>query len=386
MTLRISTILAALIALPTAAEFSAQLDLEHRQFFHPGLQGQMRGQTSIAIKPQWYWTTETGNGEWSFTPFARLDSMDEERTHVDIRELQYLHVFDSYEVRAGIGTVFWGVTESAHLVDVVNQSDGVESLEGDKKLGQPMVQLTFERDWGIVDALVLPFFRERTFSGENGRLRPTVPVSDYALYESSKENQHVDFALRYSQMLGEWDVGLSYFNGTNRDPYFLLDSGVIKPYYAQMVQVGFDVQGIVGDWLWKLETIYRDSFDGHTGAVAGFEYTFVGFADSDWDVGMLAEYLYDSRGKNAQNVGQNDVFLGARFVANDAEGTEFLVGVTQDLDNSDVYNSRLEASSRINNQWKWRADAWILQNDTPNDLLYFGRQDDFIELSLEYYF
>jgi hypothetical protein len=56
------------------------------------------------------------------------------------------------------------------------------------------------------------------------------------------------------------------------------------------------------------------------------------------------------------------------------------IGVTQDLDNGDVYNGRVEASSRINNQWKWRVDAWLLQNDTPTDLLYFGRQDDFVEL------
>ncbi|UAB71833.1 hypothetical protein INR79_08045 [Vibrio sp. SCSIO 43132] len=384
MKLRIAAALSMLVGLPAFAELAGQVNLEHRQFFHEGLDGQGKEQTSLVLKPQWYWTTESGDGEWSFTPFARFDSMDSERTHYDIRELQYLHVFEDFEVRAGIGKVFWGVTESAHLVDVVNQSDAVESLDGEQKLGQPMVQFTFERDWGIVDALVLPYFRERTFAGEDGRLR--LPVSDDALYESSKEEKHVDFAFRYSQMFGDWDVGLSYFNGTNRDPYFRKVNGEFKPYYAQMSQVGLDVQGIVGDWLWKLESIYRDSDDNHTGVVAGFEYTFVGIAESDWDVGVIAEYLYDSRGNNAQNIGQNDVFFGTRLVANDAEGTEFLIGMTQDLDNSDVYNGRVEASSRINNQWKWRVDAWLLQNDTPTDLLYFGRQDDFVELSLEYYF
>ncbi|BDU37469.1 hypothetical protein [Vibrio nigripulchritudo] len=384
MKLRIAAALSMLVGFPAFTELAGQVNLEHRQFFQEGLDGQGKEQTSLVLKPQWYRTTESGNGEWSFTPFARFDSMDSERTHYDIRELQYLHVFEDFEVRAGISKVFWGVTESAHLVDVVNQSDAVESLDGEQKLGQPMVQFTFERDWGIVDALVLPYFRERTFAGEDGRLR--LPVSDGALYESSREEKHVDFAFRYSQMFGDWDVGLSYFNGTNRDPYFRKVNGEFKPYYAQMSQVGLDVQGIVGDWLWKLESIYRDSDDNHTGVVAGFEYTFIGIAESDWDVGVIAEYLYDSRGNNAQNIGQNDVFFGTRLVANDAEGTEFLIGVTQDLDNSDVYNGRVEASSRINNQWKWRVDAWLLQNDTPTDLLYFGRQDDFVELSLEYYF
>jgi len=66
-------------------------------------------------------------------------------------------------------------------------------------------------------------------------------------------------------MFGDWDIGVSYFKGTNRDPYYRLSGGEIKPYYAQMSQVGIDIQGIVGDWLWKLENIYRDSDDHHTG-------------------------------------------------------------------------------------------------------------------------
>ena len=35
---------------------------------------------------------------------------------------------------------------------------------------------------------------------------------------------------------------------------------------------------------------------------------------------------------------------------------------------------------------KWQIDAWLFKNETPNDLLYFARDDDFIELSIQYYF
>ncbi|MFA0411583.1 hypothetical protein AB4505_25845, partial [Vibrio splendidus] len=59
---------------------------------------------------------------------------------------------------------------------------------------------------------------------------------------------------------------------------------------------------------------------------------------------------------------------------------------TQDLDNSDVYSAKLEASSRINNNLKWRLNAWLFENETPEDLLFFARKDDFVELALEYYF
>ena len=63
-----------------------------------------------------------------------------------MRELLYQRVFDQAELRVGIGRVFWGVTESYKLVDVINQTDLVENVDHEDKLGQPLVNLTFVRD------------------------------------------------------------------------------------------------------------------------------------------------------------------------------------------------------------------------------------------------
>lgn len=368
-----------------ASEISGQVNLEHRQFFSQGEQGQGKGQSSVVLEPQLYWQLGD-SADFTFTPFYRLDSLDDERSHGDIREALYLNYWDDYEIRVGVGKVFWGVTESAHLVDVVNQTDAIEAVDGEDKLGQPMIHFTSIKEWGTLDAMVLPYFRERTFAGVDGRLRPTLAVSNDAIYESSREQKHVDFALRYSQMYGDWDVGLSYFQGTNRDPYFRVVGSELKAYYAQSKQLGLDVQGIVGDWLWKLESIYRDSLDNHVGLVSGFEYTLVGAFETVWDVGLISEYLYDSRGNNAQSIGQNDLFVGARLAFNDADSSEVLFGITQDLDNSDVFSAKLEASSRLTNHLSWSLDAWLFNNQTADDLLYFARDDDFIEFSLQYYF
>lgn len=380
-----SSLLTTLALQCHAFELSGQLNVEHRQFLSQGLQDQDKGQSSLVVEPELYWRINESS-DFTFVPFYRLDSMDEERTHGDIREALYLNYWDDYELRVGIGKVFWGVTESAHLVDIVNQTDAIESLDGEDKLGQPMLHFTSIKEWGTLDAMLLPYFRERTFAGDDGRLRPTIPVSRQALYESSREEKHVDFAFRYSKMLGDWDLGLSYFQGTNRDPYYQLNGNKLQAYYAQAKQVGLDVQGIVGDWLWKLESIYRDSYDHHTGLVGGFEYTIVGAFDTVWDIGLIAEYLYDSRGNNAQSIGQNDVFAGTRLALNDEDSTEILFGITQDLDNQDVYSAKLEASSRLTNNLSWTVNGWLFENDSPDDLLYFARKDDFIEVSLEYYF
>ena len=48
----------------------------------------------------------SGAATITFTPFARWDEHDEERSHADIRELNWLHVSDQWEARIGIGKDF----------------------------------------------------------------------------------------------------------------------------------------------------------------------------------------------------------------------------------------------------------------------------------------
>jgi len=154
----------------TAHELSGFVAVEQRLFFHdPLFPDQKHNNGSFALQPEYYHEWETGSS-FILVPFARFDSQDSERTHFDIRELNYLWLTDNWEMRMGIGKVFWGVTEFVHLVDIINQTDLVESPDGEEKLGQPMVQLSIARDWGVLDLFVLPGFRERTFPGKKGAL------------------------------------------------------------------------------------------------------------------------------------------------------------------------------------------------------------------------
>ncbi|MDG3088303.1 hypothetical protein P7F88_20400 [Vibrio hannami] len=370
-------------------DFGGYTSADYRYFFSEGELGQKQSQPSIVLRPEFYWdlSGDEHDASITFTPFIRYDDLDSERTHGDIRELLYLSAWSDYEFRFGIGKVFWGVTESTHLVDAINQTDAIEALDGEDKLGQPMLNLSIIKDWGITEFFYLPYFRERTFPGADGRLRTSYVVNtDKARYESSDEEKHQDFALRYSQMFGDWDLGLSYLYGTDREPVFLVEGYELIPYYAQMHHMGLDLQGIVGDWLWKLEAIYKDSYQNYSATVTGFEYTWVGMFGSVWDLGFIGEYLYDSRGTNSLAIGQNDFFTGFRFVFNDEDSSELLFGLTQDLDNSDVQIYRLEGSTRLTNHMSVELDAWGFFNETPTDPLYSIRKDDFVELVLKYYF
>jgi hypothetical protein len=376
-----------------AHNLNGHISAEARLFANePLYPDQERHNASIAIAPEYYHEWPTGSS-FIFTPFLRIDSADSERTHFDIRELNFLLLSDFWELRLGIGKVFWGVTEFVHLVNIINQTDLVEDIRGEEKLGQPMAHLSAPTDWGVLDLFVLPYFRERTFPGSEGRLRPALLVdTDNPVYESSAEENHVDFAIRYSQVFDFFDFGIYYFKGTGRDPLFIpaVTAGggpVLLPYYRQIDQVGTDLQLVAGNWLWKLEALYQDNEeDPYFAATGGFEYTFVGLGNSKTDLGIIMEYAYDDRDKEASTPFENDLFGGLRLAVNDAAGTELLFGLSYDLDDkSNVL--QLEASRRLGDSFKIFLEGWAFFNTEPGDYyIYSIRDDDFLRLQIFYYF
>lgn len=396
---QLSTLALAVLCLSTASFSSTASDVDISGYI--GVQGrfftqdpldtrQESTQLSINAEPEFYWSWESDS--FTFKPYLRVDGADDERTHGDIREAMYIHVADEYELHVGIGKVFWGVTETVHLVDIVNQTDEIESFDQEEKFGQLMVKYSTVQEWGTLDLLVLPYFRERTFAGENGRLRfPVLIDSNNPIYESSAEQSHIDFAARWSNTLGDWDLGLTAFDGTSREALFqptinAQGEQVIRPFYAQITQFGVDAQYIYDDWLFKLEAIHRSGkqIDDFFAAVGGFEYTLYGVFDSATDVGIVVEYAFDER--DFFSPSQNDLSIAARIALNDAESTEILTGIRQDLEYSGSQAFFVEAATRIGESTRVTLDAWLLTSDDTQDIAYNFRRDDFVQLTFEYYF
>ena len=158
-------------------KISGNVGLEGRLFTQsPRFASQKRATVSLDGEVEFVYSFESGD-RFTFKPFGRLDSADERRSHWDIREAAFLFRLPwDLELRAGVSKVFWGVAESNHLIDIINQTDSVEGPDGEDKLGQPMLMLTLAKDWGTIDLFVLPWFRERTFPGRSGRLRPLLYI------------------------------------------------------------------------------------------------------------------------------------------------------------------------------------------------------------------
>lgn len=367
---------------------------EYRYFPQAALgPDQRNAYTSVVLQPELLFDWDQGRQSLTVTPFYRWDRYDKQRRHGDMRELLWLYVGDGFETRVGVRKVFWGVTESQHLVDVINQTDFVESPDGEDKLGQPMASAKAFTPIGTWEMFVLPYFRERTFPGEAGRLqtRPRVDTEANALYQDSRKQRHIDYALRWTQTIGAWDIGLSHFYGTNRDPRLVpsinsKNEPVLLPYYELMNQSGLEVQATLNNWLLKFEAIRRASnTEVYRAATGGFEYTFYGVFNSPINVGVVAEYLYDSRRNNALTPFEDDIMLGVRLTPNDRQSTEFLLGVIADRHTSARLYS-LEASRRLTDHLKLVVEARAFAGSRPQDPLYGFRRDNYLQLELAYFF
>ena len=357
----------------------------------PEFDGQFSGaETSVVINPEFRYKADGGRLQIVFIPFARLSDRDPERTHFDIREAYVAQRLGDWDYLVGINRVFWGVTESRHLVNIINQTDAIEDTDEEDKLGQPMINIGLQKDWGRLDFFVLPGFRERPFPGSEGRLRTSETVDDdQAVFEGGDGKAHVDFAARYSNFIGEWDFGVSLFHGLSREARLPIGAGGRRvPHYDLITQAGLDLQYTVDEWLWKFEGIAREGHgDPFAAMVGGFEYTFFQVAESAADVGLLAELHWDGRDEaNAPTTSfDNDLFMGARLALNDVDDSQALVGSVIDLEDGTV-SLFVEAERRIGDTWKVEAEARFLVNtDRRNTLAPFER-DSFVNLRLARYF
>jgi hypothetical protein len=373
-------------------ELTGYVSVEGTIFTSDALQPEQEGSSaSLALSPELYHVWENGSA-LTFAPYARLDNVDPERTHFDIRELNYLLFGETWELRLGVDKVFWGTTEFVHLVDIINQTDLVEGIDGEEKLGQPMVHLALVKDWGVIDMFALPYFRERTFPGLNGRPRFGLHVDmDHPVYESVDKERHMDYAVRYSHYLGILDFGITHFSGTGREPTLLpgTDSGgqpVLIPFYELIEQTGIDLQVVAGEWLLKLEAIARTGQgEDYSALTGGFEYTIVGLGGSAVDLGVVGEYAYDDRGDTATTPYEDDLMMALRLTFNDQAGSELLAGLAQDQGSSARVMS-VEASRRFGSSVTASLQAYAFMDLPIDDPLYSMRDDDFVKLEIAYYF
>ena len=322
----------------------------------------------------------------TISAIARYDEKDSERRYIDFQKLKYEQYFENYTFKIGNEIIFWGVNESFNIIDIINQSNLAEDMTGTKKLGQPLLSLAYDNNYGTIDLYLMPYFIERKFPSKNGRPRLALEVDQNSItYESSSKEQKLDFALRYSMVYDDYDIGIAHFHGNNRAPQLNINPSTLKfnPHYTTLSQTSLDIQATKGAWLYKLEALSaKDGNERHLGVAGGFEYTFYGIRDSQSDLGLVIEYSFDDRNSYPFN---NDSVAALRWTKNDINSTSLLAGMFIDMrGNSNRFIAEYE--QRINNNVKLFIDATFNGSIDSQDFTYAFEEDSVFSIKLARYF
>ena len=366
-------------------EIIGEISFDNRYFFNAGLQEQKKNHTSFSFSPEIF--QDNSNRIFHFKAKLRKDSEDSGRNLNDIQELYLINILEDKEIKYGVSKEFWGVTETSHRVDIINQTDFTEGFDGEEKLGQPMIKISLERQWGLLDIYTLLGFRERNFSGKKGRLRLPLSINEKgSLYSSSSKNKRADFAVRWSNYYDDFDIAISHFSGTSREPRFLPSANKINelvPVYEVIDQTGLEIQYLLDSLAIKGEVISRSGQgERFTAATYGFEYTQVGVLQSRIDLGWVVEFNHDDRLESSPFV------LGTRFSFNDIYDSQILSGFILN-DKSKELGFLLEASRRIGECCLLSLEG-IYFDDTEEDngqkkLFQAFKEDDFLRAEFIYY-
>ncbi|MAV97133.1 MAG: hypothetical protein CMG06_08365 [Candidatus Marinimicrobia bacterium] len=366
-------------------EIIGELSFDNRYFFNAGLQEQKKNHTSFTFSPEIF--KDDSNKIFHFKAKLRKDTEDSGRNLNDIQELYLINILEDKEIKLGVSKEFWGVTETSHRVDIINQTDFTEGFDGEEKLGQPMIKISLERQWGLLDIYTLLGFRERNFSGNKGRLRLPLSINKKdSLYSSSSKNKRADFAIRWSNYYDDFDIAISHFSGTSREPRFLPSANEFNelvPVYDVIDQSGLEIQYLLDSLAIKGEVISRSGQgERFTAATYGFEYTQVGVLQTRIDLGWVVEFNHDDRLESSPFV------LGTRLSFNDIYDSQILSGFIVN-DKSKELGFLLEASRRIGECCMLSIEG-VYFDDTDEDngqkkLFQAFKQDDFLRAEFIYY-
>ncbi|MEM8625452.1 MAG: hypothetical protein AAGG47_18280, partial [Pseudomonadota bacterium] len=110
-----------------------------------------------------------------------------------------------------------------------------------------------------------------------------------------------------------------------------------------------------------------------------------GLGGGNGDLGLIAEYAWDSRGDEALTTFDNDAIAGLRFTFNDTQDTALLFSAAVDVTDGST-GLRLEAERRLTQSLTAEIEAQGFVNSETTTGVETITNDSFFRLRLRYFF
>lgn len=377
--------LSAAIASEACAESYGRIEsgLEYRRFLHDQ-SGTDTYRDSYALRGEAEWGKDVDDLSLKGRIFANLDSQDSGRRYMDIREAYLAYDLGAWQLSGGIGTFYWGVSETVSVVNDLNQSDIREQLDQKTKMGQPFVSAKRNFPSGSVTLFYLPVFIEREFPD---RPYPGAQVESDAIFESHNPDRAV--AMRTELFLDNSEIGLGFMSGTRRDPILLArsatDGPILQPFYPSTKNFTVDGVTFLGDLALKGELkLGRELDERFTAVNVGFEYPLA--TGTDWirRTDLIAEYVRDDREELAGSLGQRDLFAGLRAALGSLAQAELRWVLGYDLEHHSRFMD-LQLTYRLSDHVQARLQSVSFSNVARADPHLFPvRNEDYVALEIRY--
>jgi hypothetical protein len=372
----------------TRSVWRGYIAMENRGFSQaPARPGQVRNSFSLVAQPEFTFESANRRHRINATLFGRF-AAEPGYGSSDVREFNWQYRRDRWSLLAGMNRVFWGVAESRHVIDVINQSDMRENFVGDVKLGQLMVSASLQRSWGQIEFFVLPNFRTRRFPPAGDRPRLQLPLTKAEVANGGPP----DSAVRISVSRGGVDLHAYYFHGVSREPDLIpVFEGdgpptALKPVYRKMDQFAADFQFAHGAWLFKGEVMHRRKRNAqYEAGVGGFEYGISRLFGSASDLALLGEYQFDNRPDTEWPApAKRGVFSGIRLALNDKASSEIKAGTVYDV-STHSWLVKAEFNRRLSNQWGLQFSYYGFSNVAKSVALRDFYRDSHLTITLRRY-
>lgn len=377
-------------------EINHEMGFDIREFHKQEAYSNQKNTYSSYFKTEFFFTI-SDNINFISEPYYRYDHNDKNRTLFDFKVNKFTYFGENYEIKLGVDEVFWGVTESKNLVNIINTND---NAAGDlkEKLGQPLLAYTiFSEQVGYIDFYFLPVSVKSAQIGQEGRLRFSNPTENNGhIYSGGAGEKIPSWAFKWEKNISIFDFSFQGFRGNSRENSItpILEGASLKyfPGYERISQLGTYFQLVSGPIIYKIEAIkkngqknaknIRKNFFSYT---LGIEYLYNRLFEKKWDINTFIEYSNDDRNNDSLDILQNDLFIATKLIFNNIQGAELLASTTFDLDGGG--NTALaEFSSRLSENMRVTALYQAYWSTNNKDILYSFRRDNHFGLKLVKYF
>ena len=329
------------------------------------------------------------------------DKKNNERSFVEIKELNSSVEFENSQFSFGKSIQFWGALEVKNIVDTFNLQETRNDIFQTDKRGAYSVEYDYYFDESELSLIVKLYEQDSKVASSSyiySLLNGTEKFDENIHTEKSQYRPTV--YLKYTGTLSE-DYSLDYAfivqNGYDSQRYLTKQNNTYTQ-NSYLVNKFMTYNTLVLDsTLYKLEAVYTDVLEDNTVSdyfhvALGVEHTLDALSNGS-EIGLIGEYYYYETVNDKKlddidlsEVFQNDLFLGLRYSLNDEDDSSAVGGVILDMQ-YDEQSYYVEYTTRVLEMFKMKFDYRYVEPSKEESTAYsrMGRHQR-VALNISYHF